>query len=72
MNKLRWTLLVICGALSIAGGFIATGEEAHGWWSAIPGFFALFGFLGCLLLIVFSKFIGRLFLYKREDYYDGN
>ena len=71
MNKLRWALLGMGGALSIAAGFISAGEETHGWWSAIPGFFALFGFFGCLLIIVFSKFLGRILLYKREDYYDG-
>ncbi|OHE33925.1 MAG: hypothetical protein A3J94_11400 [Syntrophus sp. RIFOXYC2_FULL_54_9] len=72
MNKLRWALLGIVGIFSIAGGFMTTVEEAHGWWSAIPGFFALFGFFGCLLIIIFSKFLGRILLYKREDYYDGN
>ncbi len=39
-------------------------------WDAVPGFYALFGFLATVLIIVFSKAVGHLFLMKREDYYD--
>ncbi len=35
----------------------------------IPGFSAAFGFVGCIILIYFSKFIGR-FITKKEDYYE--
>lgn len=39
-------------------------------WSHIPGFFSLFGFLGCVLLIVVVKWLGRHWLERKEDYYD--
>ena len=39
-------------------------------WSGIAGFFAVFGLLGCLLLIGFAKLIGRFWLQRRDDYYD--
>jgi len=35
----------------------------------IPAFSATFGFVGCIALIYFSKFIGK-FITKKEDYYD--
>ena len=41
-------------------------------WLHIPAFFSMFGFLGCLLLIGFSKLIGHYWLQRREDYYDKN
>ena len=49
-------------------------EEGHVtfFWSHIKGFFALFGFLGCLLLIAFAKLIGHYWLQRKEDYYDRN
>jgi hypothetical protein len=73
MNTLRWALLGIGAVASLAAGFMTAGEDAHqGWWSVIPGFFALFGFAGCLVIIVFSKFLGKHLLYKREDYYNGD
>lgn len=35
-----------------------------------PGFFALFGFAGAVLLIFGAKLLGKLFLQKDEGYYD--
>ena len=46
-------------------------EEAHTWLERhLPGFWALFGFVGCVLLIVVSKAFGHLGIMRREDYYD--
>jgi hypothetical protein len=39
-------------------------------WSGIVGFFLLFGFLGCLALIVVAKLLGHYWLQRGEDYYD--
>lgn len=38
-------------------------------WDGIPGFYALFGFIGCLLLIAVSKAIGA-HLQRDEGYYN--
>jgi hypothetical protein len=35
-----------------------------------PGFWALFGFVGCALIIVLSKWFGHAGIMTREDYYD--
>ena len=39
-------------------------------WSHIVAFFSLFGFLGCLLIIVLAKLLGHYWLQRKEDYYD--
>lgn len=36
---------------------------------AIPGFYALFGFISCVAIILISKLLGFV-LKKKEDYYD--
>lgn len=41
-------------------------------WDHIPLFYAAFGFVGCVLIILVSKALGKRFLQKPEDYYDGN
>ncbi|MFC1916220.1 hypothetical protein ACFLW4_05965 [Chloroflexota bacterium] len=41
-------------------------------WSHIAGFFSLFGFIGCLLIIGVAKLIGHYWLQRKEDYYDRN
>ncbi len=45
-------------------------EHAHTWVEHIPGFWAVFGFIGCVVLILASKAFGHAGIMKREDYYD--
>lgn len=45
-------------------------EHAHTAVEKIPGFWAVFGFLGCVVLILVSKAFGHAGIMKREDYYD--
>jgi hypothetical protein len=45
-------------------------EHAHTAAEHIPGFWAVFGLLGCLLLVLISKTLGHLGISTREDYYD--
>jgi hypothetical protein len=45
-------------------------EHAHTAAEHVPAFWAAFGLLGCLLLVVVAKTWGRLGVSTREDYYD--
>ncbi len=60
---LALTLVLVLAALMLA-------KQAGHFWERILVFEAAFGFLGCLLLVIVSKALGRLFIQKREDYYD--
>jgi hypothetical protein len=51
-------------------GFVFPNPHPHFWWEYVPVYDALFGFLGCLLIILLAKTLGRFWLQKREDYYD--
>lgn len=46
-------------------------EHKEYWWSEVPAFSFLFGCAGCIAIIVFSKVLGKLWLQKKEEYYDG-
>jgi hypothetical protein len=48
------------------------GAHGHSWWSRVPGFFALFGFVLCLLLMLFGKILAKIGLVRDERYYDRN
>jgi len=39
-------------------------------WQEVPGFSAIYGFIGCILIIVVSKALGHHWLQKEEDYYE--
>lgn len=45
-------------------------EHAHTAAEHVPAFWAAFGLLGCLALVIISKTYGRLGISTREDYYD--
>jgi len=42
----------------------------HFWWEEIPVFSAVYGFVGCVVIIVASKALGHRWLQKEEDYYE--
>ncbi len=45
-------------------------EHPHFIGDFIPGFWAVFGFVACALIIVVSKWLGKKFLFRPEDYYE--
>lgn len=45
-------------------------DHAHTWPEKYPGFWSLFGFVACVLIIIISKWYGHLGIMTREDYYD--
>jgi hypothetical protein len=79
---IRWlrarlkTVVRICGAVlallvivdAIPG--IVDKEHAHTAAEHLPGFWAVFGVVGCGVLILVSKAFGHAGIMQREDYYD--
>ena len=79
MNKLRiypkklfWRLYYIVLAVSLVLDFVWLYQGAfhyHFDFQYFPQFFALFGLIGCMLLILIAKGMG-VFIVVDEDYYD--
>lgn len=59
-------LLVVIDAIPM----IVDKHHAHTAVEHLPGFWAVFGFLACVLIIIISKWYGHLGIMTREDYYD--
>ncbi len=58
------------------GATAAAHGEAHGFWAKayhiaenVPVFWTLFGFLGCVFIVVVSKSYGHFGVSVKEDYY---
>ena len=67
-------VLTISGILLVLATFIELiFAHPHGtyWWHNLVAFDIVFGFFGCLLLMVAAKGLGKLFLQQREDFYGG-
>lgn len=46
-----------------------TTKHGHFPWEEAPGFYAVYGFIGCVSLIFIAKGL-RLLVKRKEDYYD--
>ncbi|MDD4700823.1 MAG: hypothetical protein PHI96_01250 [Desulfovibrio sp.] len=68
------TTIKICLALLVLlvlwDALLVDKEHAHTLVERIPGFWAVFGFLACVIIIIVSKWFGHLGIMTREDYYD--
>ena len=47
------------------------GDHSHFWFEGFPAWGSLYGLASCAAIIVVSKFIGKVWLMRREDYYDA-
>jgi hypothetical protein len=71
-NRLK-TLVRICFgvlALLIVLDALVDKKEAHTAAEHLPGFWSVFGFIGCVAIILLSKWFGHAGIMQREDYYD--
>jgi vancomycin permeability regulator SanA len=59
-------LLVILDAIPA----VVDKEHAHTAPEHWPAFWAVFGFVGCVAIILLSKWFGHTGIMTREDYYD--
>jgi hypothetical protein len=69
----RWwyVSLAVVALVEIVLPHLVEPEEAHFWFEDIPAWGALYGFISCVVIIVGSKFLGKLWLMRRENYYDS-
>jgi hypothetical protein len=70
LKQVVWICVAILVCLVVVDGLFVDKEHAHTapehWW----GFWAGFGFLGCLSIIFVSKWFGHAGIMTREDYYE--
>lgn len=70
MKRLWLLIFVVVLALAVLGDWLFVRSHAESWWQGIPGFFAIFGLVFCIVIVLASKFLGHLWLQKKEDYYN--
>ena len=62
--------LILLAALVVWDALFVSKEHVHTFVERIPGFWAAFGFVACVVIIIVSKWFGHLGIMTREDYYD--
>ena len=66
MKRISYAALI----LIILIDFFIPRHEIHFFGDGIPGFWSLFGFIACILIILISKWIGHLGIMQDENYYN--
>ena len=67
----RLLIVVLAGAAAAVLADVLLGEgEAELWGATVPGYWSAFGLVWAVVLAVASKWLGRLLLHRREDFYD--
>ena len=61
--------LVLLALLVIGDALFVDKEHAHTAIEHVPAFWAVFGFLACLIIIFVSKWFGHRGIMQDEDYY---
>ena len=72
-NRLKTVVRVCFGVLALlilADALFVNKEHAHTGVEHLPAFWSVFGFVGCVLIIILSKWYGHAGIMNREDYYD--
>ena len=67
VSKMLKVFYVIC-VLLVVVDFIVHRHIYHSW-ENMPAFYAIYGFVGCSILVFVAKWM-RTFLMRGEDYYD--
>ena len=70
MKTWHWIALGILTVISLILEFTLLADYKSHWWNYIPGFYIIWGFISCVLIIYVSKWLGKLFIFKNEQYYD--
>ena len=68
VKRKLWILLFVVCVLTVVPDFFIH-KHPHFGFDGFIGFYAIFGFVACAVLILLSKVIGRV-LKVKEDYYD--
>lgn len=66
MKITYWIILTVVLAMTLVAQILT---EPYYWWDNILGFFAIFGFVGCLLLMFVAKLLGHIMVSQKPDYY---
>ena len=66
VKKIAYIVLILVFIVD----FFIPRHEIHFIGDKIPGFWSLFGFIACILIILISKWIGHLGIMQDENYYN--
>ena len=73
MKNVRWfyAALAAFALAEIAVPTLFSTDHAHFWFEDIPAWGSIYGLVSCVVIVVVSKLLGKLWLVRPENYYDS-
>ena len=71
IKRFFYVVLALVLLAEIALPFLVHDEHHNFSFEGWPAFGSLYGLVSCVAIIVLSKLIGKVWLMRREDYYDS-
>jgi hypothetical protein len=70
MKRWFYAGLAVIALTEVAALRLFEAEPAHFWFEDVPAFGSIYGLVSCIVIIVVSKLLGKLWLMRPENYYD--
>ena len=70
MKRWFYAGLALVALSEVAAPRLFDAEPAHFWFEDVPAFGSIYGLVSCVLIIVVSKLLGKLWLMRPENHYD--
>ena len=70
MKRWFYAGLALIAVSEVVVPLLFSTDPAHFWFEDLPAWGSAYGLLSCVLIIEVSKLLGKLWLMRREDYYD--
>jgi hypothetical protein len=71
MKRWFYVGLAALAAVETAGPLVLYPDHGHFWFEDLPAWGSLYGFASAVAIVVLSKLLGKLWLIRRETYYDS-
>lgn len=71
LRRWGWAALALVALAEIVLPRLFPGEPHHFAFEGLPAFGSLYGLASCVVIVVVSKWLGKAWLMRREDYYDS-
>ncbi|MGA2657036.1 MAG: hypothetical protein ABSH34_05905 [Verrucomicrobiota bacterium] len=70
LKRVVWVCVAVLALLVLCDATLVDKSGAHTGLERLPAFWAAFGFIGCALIVILSKWYGHAGIMTREDYYE--
>jgi hypothetical protein len=71
MKRWFYAILAVLALSEIAVRRLFPADHAHFWFEDLPAWGSVYGLITCVVIIEVSKFLGKLWLVRPENYYDS-